>query len=183
MGDSISAEYGLPRGSGWVQLMEQALVKEGSSWKVLNASISGETTAGGISRLPTLLQQKRPGLVMIELGANDALRGLPLSETEKNLRNMIVISKKSGAKVLLIGMQIPPNYGREYTEQFKKIYPRIAKTEGVVLTPFLLAGVAEKPELFQEDRIHPNAAAQSILFKNVWGSMAPYDALLKERTP
>jgi len=96
---------------------------------------------------------------------------------------MIVISKKSGAKVLLIGMQIPPNYGREYTEQFKKIYPRIAKTEGVVLTPLLLAGVAEKPELFQEDRIHPNAAAQSILFKNVWGSMAPYDALLKERTP
>jgi len=183
MGDSISAEYGLPRGSGWVQLMEQALVKEGSSWKVLNASISGETTAGGISRLPTLLQQKRPGLVMIELGANDALRGLPLSETEKNLRNMIVISKKSGAKVLLIGMQIPPNYGREYTEQFKKIYPRIAKTEGVVLTPLLLAGVAEKPELFQEDRIHPNAAAQSILFKNVWGSTAPYDALLKERTP
>jgi len=182
MGDSISAEYGLPRNAGWVHLMEQELIKDGSSWKVFNASISGETTAGGISRLPALLQQKHPGLVMIELGANDALRGLPLSETEKNLRSMISMSKKSGAKVLLIGMQIPPNYGRDYTEQFKKIYPRIAKEESVVLTPFLLAGVADKPELFQEDHIHPNAAAQSILFKNVWGSMAPYQSLLREKS-
>ena len=182
MGDSISAEYGLPRNAGWVHLMEQELIKDGSSWKVFNASISGETTAGGISRLPALLQQKHPGLVMIELGANDALRGLPLSETEKNLRSMISMSKKSGAKVLLIGMQIPPNYGRDYTEQFKKIYPRIAKEESVVLTPFLLAGVADKPELFQEDHIHPNAAAQSILLKNVWGSMAPYQSLLREKS-
>lgn len=182
MGDSISAEYGLPRDAGWVHLMEQELTKVGSSWKVFNASISGETTAGGISRLPVLLQQKHPGLVMIELGANDALRGLPLSQTEKNLRNMISMSKKSGAKVLLIGMQIPPNYGRDYAEQFKKIYPRIAKEESVVLTPFLLTGVADKPELFQEDRIHPNAAAQSILFKNVWGSMAPYQSLLREKS-
>jgi len=182
MGDSISAEYGLPRNAGWVHLMKQELIKDGSSWKVFNASISGETTAGGISRLPALLQQKHPGLVMIELGANDALRGLPLSETEKNLRSMISMSKKSGAKVLLIGMQIPPNYGRDYTEQFKKIYPRIAKEESVVLTPFLLAGVADKPELFQEDHIHPNAAAQSILLKNVWGSMAPYQSLLREKS-
>ena len=182
MGDSISAEYGLPRNAGWVHLMEQELIKDGSSWKVFNASISGETTAGGISRLPALLQQKHPGLVMIELGANDALRGLPLSETEKNLRSMISMSKKSGGKVLLIGMQIPPNYGRDYTEQFKKIYPRIAKEESVVLTPFLLAGVADKPELFQEDHIHPNAAAQSILLKNVWGSMAPYQSLLREKS-
>ena len=182
LGDSISAEYGLPRNAGWVHLMEQELIKDGSCWKVFNASISGETTAGGISRLPALLQQKHPGLVMIELGANDALRGLPLSETEKNLRSMISMSKKSGAKVLLIGMQIPPNYGRDYTEQFKKIYPRIAKEESVVLTPFLLAGVADKPELFQEDHIHPNAAAQSILLKNVWGSMAPYQSLLREKS-
>ena len=182
MGDSISAEYGLPRNAGWVHLMEQELIKDGSSWKVFNASISGETTAGGISRLPALLKQKHPGLVMIELGANDALRGLPLSETEKNLRSMISMSKKSGGKVLLIGMQIPPNYGRDYTEQFKKIYPRIAKEESVVLTPFLLAGVADKPELFQEDHIHPNAAAQSILLKNVWGSMAPYQSLLREKS-
>ena len=162
--------------------MEQELIKDGSCWKVFNASISGETTAGGISRLPALLPQKHPGLVMIELGSNDALRGLPLSETEKNLRSMISMSKKSGAKVLLIGMQIPPNYGRDYTEQFKKIYPRIAKEESVVLTPFLLAGVADKPELFQEDHIHPNAAAQSILLKNVWGSMAPYQSLLREKS-
>ena len=179
LGDSLSAEYGLPRGSGWVSLLEQQLSKERSPWLVFNASISGETTAGGLSQLPSLLNQKKPGIVMIELGANDALRGLSLDESKNNLQKMFVMSKQSGAKVLLFGMQIPPNYGQKYTAQFKALYPALANKEKVALLPFFLDGVATKPELFQADRIHPNVQAQSVLFKNVWGSMAPYHALLK----
>lgn len=182
LGDSLSAEYGLPRGGGWVNFLEQQLHQDHSSWLVFNASISGETSAGGLARLPSLLEQKKPGLVMIELGANDALRGLLLSETESNLRKMIVMSKKSGAKVLLFGLQIPPNYGQKYTAQFKVLYATLATEEKVALIPFFLEGVANRPELFQEDRIHPNAQAQNILFKNVWGSMALYRELLKRST-
>ena len=180
LGDSLSAEYGLPRGTGWVNLMEDQLSKSKSPWIVFNASISGETSSGGLSRLPNLLAQKKPGLVIIELGANDALRGLPVNQTEANLRKMVQMSKNSGAKVLLCGIQIPSNYGQTYTAQFKNLYPQIANQEGVELMPFFLEGVATKPELFQADRLHPNVEAQSIIFKNVWGSMAPYSNLLKK---
>ncbi len=179
MGDSLSAEYGLPRGSGWVKLLEEQLKQEGSHWTVFNASISGETTAGGKSRLGTILEQKKPGLVVLELGANDALRGLPISETKNNLQKMIEQSKRSGAKVLLLGMQIPPNYGQNYIKQFRELYPALAKQENIVLLPFFLSGVADKIELSQADKIHPNVQAQAILFKNVWGAMAPYQAMLK----
>ena len=179
LGDSLSAEYGLARGTGWVHLLEQQLEKDKSPWTVFNASISGETSSGGISRLPSLLTQKQPGIVMIELGANDALRGLPIAQTETNLRRMIQMSKKSGARVLLFGIQIPTNYGQSYTTQFKKLYQQLANEEQIELLPFFLEGVATKPELFQADRLHPNVKAQSILFKNVWGSMAPYSSLLK----
>ena len=181
MGDSLSAEYGLPRGSGWVKLLEAQLKQDGSQWTVFNASISGETTAGGKSRLGAILEQKKPGLVVLELGANDALRGLPISETKNNLQKMIEQSKRSGAKVLLLGMQIPPNYGQNYTKQFRELYPALAKQENIALLPFFLSGVADKIELFQPDKIHPNAQAQVILFKNVWGAMAPYQAMLKTR--
>jgi acyl-CoA thioesterase-1 len=180
LGDSLSAEYGLARGTGWVHLLEHQLEKDKSPWTVFNASISGETSSGGISRLPSLLTQKQPGIVMIELGANDALRGLPVAQTETNLRKMIQMSKKTGARVLLFGIQIPTNYGQSYTTQFKKLYQQLANEEQIELLPFFLEGVATKPELFQADRLHPNVKAQSILFKNVWGSMAPYSALLKK---
>ena len=180
LGDSLSAEYGLPRATGWVYLLEKQLQQEKSPWLVFNASISGETSSGGLARLPALLTQKKPGIVMIELGANDALRGLPISETEANLRKMISMSKKSGARILLFGIQIPSNYGQTYITQFKNIYPKLAKEERIELLPFFLDGVAMKPELFQADRLHPNVEAQSVLFKNVWGSMAPYSGLLKK---
>ena len=180
LGDSLSAEYGLPRGTGWASLLQEQLTKDQSPWSVFNASISGETSSGGLSRLPNLLDQKKPGIVLIELGANDALRGLPVNQTEANLRKMIQTSKKSGAKVLLCGIQIPSNYGQTYTSQFKNLYPLLATQEHVELLPFFLEGVATKPELFQADRLHPNVAAQSIIFKNVWGSMAPYSILLKK---
>ena len=180
LGDSLSAEYGLPRGTGWVTLLEEQLVKDQSPWSVFNASISGETSSGGLSRLPNLLDQKKPGIVLIELGANDALRGLPVNQTEANLRKMIQMSKKLGAKVLLCGIQIPSNYGQTYTMQFKNLYPLLASQERVQLLPFFLEGVASKPELFQADRLHPNVAAQGIIFKNVWGSMAPYGNLLRK---
>ena len=180
LGDSLSAEYGIPRGAGWVHILEEQLVKDKSPWTVFNASISGETSSGGLTRLPKLLNQKKPGIVVIELGANDALRGLAITQTEINLRKMIQISKKSGAKVLLCGIQIPSNYGQTYTIQFKQLYPQLAQQERVELLPFFLEGVATKPELFQADRLHPNVEAQSTIFRNVWGSMAPYSNLLKK---
>ena len=181
MGDSLSAEYGLTRGAGWVKLLEDQLHNEASPWTVFNASISGETSSGGLARLPKLLDQKKPGIVLLELGANDALRGLSIQESEKNLRKMIQLSKNSGAKVLLFGMQIPPNYGQEYTKQFQDLYPKIAHQEQVQLLPFFLKNVAPDINLFQADRLHPNEKAQAILFKNVWGAMAPYQTLLKSK--
>jgi acyl-CoA thioesterase-1 len=180
LGDSLSAEYGIPRGTGWVSILEEQLDKDKSPWTVFNASISGETSSGGLTRLPNLLNQKKPGIVVIELGANDALRGLAITQTEINLRKMIQMSKQSGAKVLLCGIQIPTNYGQTYTMQFKQLYPQLANQERVELLPFLLEGVATKPELFQADRLHPNVEAQNIIFKNVWGSMAPFSNLLKK---
>jgi len=181
LGDSLSAEYGITRGAGWVKLLEDQLQKQASPWSIFNASISGETSSGGLARLPALLQQKKPGIVLLELGANDALRGLSIEQTEKNLRKMIQISKQSGAKVLLFGIQIPPNYGQDYTNQFKSIYPKLATQESIELLPFFLKGVASHKDYFQADNIHPNEKAQMQLFKNVWDAMTPYQSLLKNK--
>ena len=173
LGDSLSAEYGISRGEGWVNLLERRINDRVPVWQVFNASISGETTAGGLSRLPELLQQKKPQLVIIELGANDALRGLALSSSEKNLRTMVQLSLKAKAKVLLLGMRIPSNYGATYSKQFASMYSTITTAENISLVPFFLKGVAEKPELFQADRLPPRAEAQTILLQNVWGKLAP----------
>lgn len=181
MGDSLSAEYGLSRGTGWVKLLEDQLQKQTSPWTIFNASISGETSSGGLTRLPTLLKQKKPGIVLLELGANDALRGLSIDQTEKNLRKMIQMSKQSGAKVLLFGIQIPPNYGQDYTNRFKTMYPKLANQESIELLPFFLKDVASQKEYFQADNIHPNEKAQILLFKNVWDAMNPYQSLLKNK--
>ena len=171
VGDSLSAEYGLPRGSGWVALLTQQLVKEKLSWRVINASISGDTTSGGRSRLPALLQQHQPGIVIIELGANDALRGFSMKMTEDNLQEMIKACQAMGAKVLLVGMQVPPNYGADYAAQFSQVFIRLSKTHKTAVVPFLLKGIADVPnaaEWFQADRIHPNAAAHPRMLANVW---------------
>ena len=168
LGDSLSAEYGLKRGSGWVTLFEQRLSQRNVKATVFNASISGETTSGGKSRLPDLLRKHRPKFVLIELGANDALRGLPLASTEANLRFMVQESKKIGAKVLIIGIQIPPNYGKTYTDQFAAIFMELAMAEKTGLVPFLLDGFADKAASFQADRIHPNESAQPMMMETVW---------------
>jgi acyl-CoA thioesterase-1 len=173
VGDSLSAEYGLPRGTGWVKLLEDRLKKDHSSWQVVNASISGETTAGGQTRLPLLLKTHQPKVVVIELGANDGLRGLQLTATEQNLRQMIQASKQSGAKVLLLGMRIPPNDGQDYTNKFFGIYGKLAAAEQVELLPFFLDRVATRMDLFQADRIHPNMTAQSLMLDNVWPKLEP----------
>lgn len=171
LGDSLSAEYGLRRGTGWVPQLENQLKEEKKNAKVVNASISGDTTSGGRSRLPALLAQHKPTTVVIELGANDALRGLPLDMTEKNLTAMTQAAKKAGARVLLLGMQVPPNYGGKYGATFSSLFPKVAKAENVALVPFFLKGVADADDalsLFQADRIHPNEKAQATMLANVW---------------
>jgi acyl-CoA thioesterase-1 len=176
VGDSISAEYGLARGSGWVALMEQRIAREKLPVDVVNASISGDTTSGGRTRLPALLSRHRPDVVIIELGGNDALRGLPLAMTEANLLEMTRAAKAAGARVLIAGMQVPPNYGRKYADDFAALFATVARAEGTALLPFMLAGVADVPQaesLFQPDRIHPNAKAQPLLLDNVWPVLKP----------
>jgi len=176
VGDSLSAEYGLPRGTGWVALLERRVAQERLPWRVVNASVSGDTTSGGRARLPALLKAHRPAVVVIELGGNDALRGLPLASTEDNLLTMTRAAKAAGARVLLVGMQVPPNYGRQYTEDFEALFTRAAKAEKVSLVPFFLAGVADGPDpvaLFQPDRIHPRAEAHPRLLDNVWPALRP----------
>lgn len=173
IGDSLSAEYGLKRGSGWVALMAARLTGEQPPKAVVNASISGETTAGGRSRVNELLEKHKPAWVLIELGANDALRGLDLVGTEANLRAMTQAARKAGAQVMIIGMMVPPNYGKTYAQQFVAMFERVAKAEGVALTPFLLDGIGERLEFFQSDRIHPNEAAQQRMFENVWTVLQP----------
>jgi len=172
VGDSLSAEYGLRRGSGWVALLEARLAAASRPWRVVNASISGETTAGGAGRIADLLARHRPAAVVIELGANDALRGLDLTLTERNLRDMVRRSKAEGARVLMLGIQVPPNYGRAYTERFGATFARVAQAEQVPLVPFFLDGVAQRPELFQADRIHPTEQAQPRILENVWPSLS-----------
>ena len=171
VGDSLSAEYGLARGSGWVALLEQRLRREKIAATVINASISGDTTSGGRTRLPALLAQHKPTHVIVELGGNDALRGLPLAMTRDNLLAMLRAARAAGAQLLLLGMQLPPNYGRTYTQDFAALYADVAKAENAALVPFMLAGVADSPKadaLFQADRIHPNADAHPIILANVW---------------
>lgn len=173
LGDSLSAEYGIKRGSGWVQLLSERLQQQKFRWQVVNASVSGETTSGGRSRLPALLQQHRPRIVIIELGANDGLRGLSLNVTRQNLLAMIQDAQQSGAKVLLVGMQLPPNFGASYTRDFADLFRRLAKERKTALVPFLLEGIAADLSYFQDDRIHPNEKAQVRLLDNVWGGLLP----------
>lgn len=176
VGDSLSAEYGLERGKGWVALLDQRLVSDKLQATVINASISGDTTSGGRSRLPALLKQHQPTLVILELGGNDALRGLPLGMTRDNLQAMARAAKTAGAKVLVLGMQVPPNYGRQYGDDFAALFASVAKAEDAALVPFLLKGVADAPNaeaMFQPDRIHPREQAHPIMLANVWVGLKP----------
>ncbi|WP_304607788.1 arylesterase [Herbaspirillum sp. Sphag64] len=173
LGDSLSAEYGLGRGTGWVALLEQRLKQQKIDVTIVNASISGETTIGGKTRLPALLSKHAPAVVIIELGANDALRGLQLSDTKANLQAMIDMARQAKAKVLLVGMQIPPNYGPDYTRQFANLFPQAAQQNKLALVPFLLQNVADKPALFQADHLHPIEQAQPTLLDNVWPHLKP----------
>ncbi|SCK57769.1 acyl-CoA thioesterase-1 [Variovorax sp. HW608] len=171
LGDSLSAEYGLRRGDGWVPLLEKRLAEQKIPARVVNASISGDTSAGGRSRLPGLLAQHQPTHVVLELGANDALRGLSLTSTEDNLLQMAKAAQAAGAQVLIVGIQVPPNYGSDYTRRFEAIFPKVAGAAKAPVVPFLLKGVADSPDaamLFQADRIHPTAAAQPRMLDNVW---------------
>jgi acyl-CoA thioesterase-1 len=176
VGDSLSAEYGLARGTGWVALLEQRLASAGLHASIVNASISGDTTAGGRTRLPAALRLYKPTLVIFELGANDALRGLPVNETRANLVAMAQAAKAAGARVLIVGMQIPPNYGRQYGDQFNAMFADVARSEGVALVPFMLKGVADTPDAaanFQSDRVHPLARAHPTILANIWPVLEP----------
>ncbi len=168
LGDSLSAAYGLDVERGWVNLLQQRLSEKGYSYRVTNASISGETTYGALTRLPKILEQEHPQLVIIELGGNDGLRGISLGEMQANLTQMVQISKKHGADVLLLGMRLPPNYGPSYTKRFHAIYKIVAEQTGAKYLSFFLAGVAENRELMQADGIHPKVEAQGNLLDNVW---------------
>ncbi|MBP9734579.1 MAG: arylesterase [Rhodoferax sp.] len=174
VGDSLSAEYGLARGTGWVALLEKKLAEEKPAIQVVNASISGETSSGGRVRLPALLSQLRPMFLIIELGGNDALRGLPLLMTQENLAAMVNAGRAAGAKVLLLGMQLPPNYGKDYGQRFIDMYAQIAQKHQAHLVPFFLKGLADVPDSlrwFQADRIHPTEAAQATMLANVWPTL------------
>ena len=173
LGDSISAEYGLARDHGWVKLLADRLARERFDYSVVNASISGETTSGGRSRLSEILARTKPAIVVIELGANDGLRGLSLVATEDNLAAMIRSAQAAGARVLIVGMQLPPNYGRAYTDRFAALFETLAKRYRTRLVPFFFAGFADRFELFQPDRIHPSEAAQLRLLDNVWPALLP----------
>lgn len=173
LGDSLSAEYGLPRDTGWVALLRQRLATERIDYSVANASVSGDTTSGGRARLPAVLQRLKPSIVVIELGANDALRGVPLATTERNLRDIIADARRARALVVLVGMYVPPNYGPDYTQKFHAVYTRLSKDLGVPLVPFLLAGIENKPDMFQSDQIHPARQAQGVLLDNVWPTLKP----------
>ncbi len=173
VGDSISAAFGLDTRQGWVSLLEQRLKHEGFTDTVVNASISGDTSAGGQARLPALLAEHKPELVILELGGNDGLRGQPPMQLQQNLASMIDSARASGAKVLLLGMQLPPNYGVRYTEAFAKVYSDLADQKKVPLVPFFLQGIGGNPELMQADGIHPAVAAQGKLLENVWPTLKP----------
>jgi acyl-CoA thioesterase-1 len=177
-GDSLSAAYGLAPEQGWVHLLGDRARREGLDWRFVNASISGETTAGGLRRLPEDLKRHKPDLVVIALGANDALRGQPVPGIRANLERMLKLARAAGAEPVLVGIMIPPNYGIDYAAQFRDVYPALAKQMKVPLVPFLLDGVAENPELFLPDQLHPSGAAQPRLLDNVWKVLEP---LLRKR--
>lgn len=178
MGDSLSAGYGIKLEEGWVNLLQKELAKKDQA-KIVNASVSGETSSGGLTRLPALLSQHKPNIVIIELGGNDGLRGQPIKILQENLQTMITLSQAIGAKILLVGMQIPTNYGPRYTTQFKDTYEALAEKNKTGLVPFLLEGVATHSELIQNDGIHPTAAAQPVIVKNVLPILLP---MIKEAT-
>lgn len=173
VGDSISAALGLETSQGWVSLLQKRLDDEGFEHRVLNASISGDTSAGGASRLPALLGEHKPELVIIELGGNDGLRGQPLAQLQHNLAGMVEQSQKTGAKVLLLGMRLPPNYGKRYTDAFAQVYQDLASARQVPLVPFFLEGVGGVEGMMQADGIHPAASAQGKLLDNVWPTLKP----------
>ncbi len=170
-GDSLSAGYGIARDDSWANLLQQELNKTHPQFAVVNASISGETTSGGLRRIANALQEHHPAVVILELGANDGLRGGSVAETEKNLHQIILQIQKSKAKVLLLGIQLPPNYGLDYAKQFRALYPKLAKKHKVALLPFMLQDIP--PEQFQADNLHPNAAAQPLIMHNVLHSLLP----------
>lgn len=176
VGDSLSAEYGLKAGDGWVALLQKRLTEQKKPYRVVNASISGDTTSGGRSRLPAALRTHKPAIVIIELGGNDALRGLPLSSTRDNLQAMTKAAQDAGAKVLIAGMQVPPNYGAAYGKEFEGVFEQVAKQAHTAFVPFLLKGVADRADQadwFQPDRIHPLAKAHPLLLDNVWPALKP----------
>lgn len=173
LGDSLSAAYGLAPAQGWVALLEQRLDAKGYEYRVVNASMSGETTGGGLARLPRALALHRPAVLFIELGANDGLRGLPIAEIRANLEQMIGQAREAGAQVVLAGIRIPSNYGPQYTEAFFAVFAELARRHEISLLPFFLEGVALRDDLFQDDRVHPNAAAQPVLLDNAWRALAP----------
>ena len=172
LGDSLSAGYGIDQKQGWVNLLQQRLTKQGYPHQVVNASISGDTTAGALFRLENALQEHRPDIVIVELGGNDGLRGLPLAEMKDNLKRIIEKCRASGARVLLIGMKIPPNYGKDYTDAFEQTYFTLAREYELPLVPFLLEGIADNNALLQSDRIHPNGEAQGMILENVWSVLS-----------
>ncbi|MHB1678501.1 MAG: arylesterase [Sulfuriferula sp.] len=175
-GDSLSAGYGLATHQAWPDLLQQRLAHSAASrqnWQVINASVSGETTAGGLARLPAALTAHRPAIVILELGANDGLRGLPLSAMRNNLDSMIRDIRKSGARILLVGVHLPPNYGMVYIEKFRQVYASLARQNTIPLVPSLLAGIEAKPELFQADGLHPVAAAENTVATNIWSHLIP----------
>lgn len=172
-GDSLSAAYGIPKQQGWAALLQKKLHTEHYRYEVMNASISGETTSGGVSRISTTLNQTKPKVVILALGANDGLRGLPVKEMTKNLNSIIVQSKKAGAKVLLVGMKIPPNYGQKYTEAFHNSYQQLSLQHKIPLVPFMLDNVAVKSNLIQEDGLHPNSLGQPLILQNIWPKLKP----------
>ena len=177
-GDSLSAAYGLSADQGWVHLLGQRVQRSGLDWRIVNASISGETAAGGLRRLPEDLKRHKPDIVVIALGANDALRGQPVAGIRANIERMVMLARAARAEPVLVGIMIPPNYGIDYAAQFRDLYPELARKLKVPLVPFLLDGVAEKPEFFQADQLHPTGAAQPRILDNVWKVLEP---LLRKR--
>lgn len=177
-GDSLSAAYGLSANQGWVHLLAERAARSKLDWRFVNASVSGETTAGGLRRLPEDLRRHKPDVVVIALGANDALRGQPVAGIRSNLEQMIRLARQARAEPVLVGIMIPPNYGIDYTAEFRDMYPKIAAKQRVPLVPFLLEGIADKPELFLADQLHPAAAAQPVILDNVWKALEP---LLRKR--
>ena len=173
VGDSLSAAYGMEIGESWPSLLQQRLDEDGHAYRVFNSSITGETTQGGRTRLPKLLEKHAPAIVIVELGGNDGLRGLPLEVTRENLSAMIEMSQAAGARVLLAEMRIPPNYGLAYTEKFNGAYTELAIQYNVVLVPFLLQDIALEPGMMQSDGVHPTAAAQPVMLDQVWSELEP----------